>query len=172
MPKFELPPTPSSVAGPDPRAGPPTGKQGHKRHKDLPKRNSTFGLSKPSRRNALKLAKAKGALANVIARVEDDYYANSSKAAKNSKRNTVAEILKAGDASYPLTPFSLKLIAGTLRESGYFERVRIQISKCIPHRSQNGARRTGSLLDITAGSSLQAMHDSSQTWRGPPKESC
>ena len=119
LPKFELPPTPSSVAGPDPRAGPPTGKQGHKRRKDLPKRNSTFGLSKPSRRNALKLAKAKGALANVIARVEDDYYASSSKAAKNSKRNTVAEILKAGDASYPLTPFSLKLIAGTLRESGY-----------------------------------------------------
>ena len=91
LPKFELPPTPSSVSGPEPKAGPPTGKHVHRRRKDLPKRNSASGMSKPSRRNALKLAKAKGALANVIARVEDDYYANSSKAAKNSKRNTVAE---------------------------------------------------------------------------------
>ena len=119
LPKFELPPTPSPVPGPEAKASHTTGNHSLKRRKDLPKRNPMSGMSKPSRRNALKLAKAKGAVANVIARVEDDYYANSSKAAKNSKRNTVAEILRAGEAPYPLTPFSLKLIAGTLRESGY-----------------------------------------------------
>ena len=36
LPKFELPPISSPVAGPDSKAGPSTDKQGHKRRKDLP----------------------------------------------------------------------------------------------------------------------------------------
>ena len=87
--------------------------------KDLPKRSSSAKLPKPSRRSAVKLAKAKCALAGIVARVEMDFCANSSRAARASKRNTIKQILRAGNEGFPLTPFSLKLLAGTLRESGY-----------------------------------------------------
>ena len=90
LPKLELPPPLDSSKSPEVQADSSQCSGHQKRRKDLPKRCTAAGMSKPSRRNALKLAKAKGALANVIARVEDDYYANSSKAAKSSKKNTVA----------------------------------------------------------------------------------
>ena len=87
--------------------------------KDLPKRSSGAKLPKPNRRSAVKLAKAKCALAGIVARVERDFCANSSRAARASKRNTIKQILRAGNEGFPLTPFSLKLLAGTLCESGY-----------------------------------------------------
>ena len=89
------------------------------RRKDLPKRRVGLNIQKPTIKAAVKLAKAKNALAGIVARVEEDFCANSSRAAKNSKRNTVNQVLRAGGEGFPLTPFALKLLAGTLREAGY-----------------------------------------------------
>lgn len=112
IPKLELPPAeePSVVE---------RKKKAKERRKDLPKRKSANTLSKPCLRSAVKLAKAKGTLNEIVARVEEDFCANSSRASKSSKRRAVDEILKAGGEGYPLTPFALKLLVGTLRESGY-----------------------------------------------------
>eukprot|EP00435_Cladocopium_sp_Y103_P022845 s3165_g5.t1 len=118
VPKLELPPVREvhHGEGKDNRS-----KRDPKRNRrrDLPKRRSANNMPKPTLQWAVKLAKSKSAIRDVVKRVEDDFYANSSRASKNSKRNTVAELLKAGGEGFPLTPYALKLIVGTLREAGY-----------------------------------------------------
>ena len=64
----------------------------------MPKRKSVQNMPKPSLRTAVKLAKAKDKLEGIVSRVEDDFCANSSRAARNSKRRTVSEVLHAGEA--------------------------------------------------------------------------
>jgi hypothetical protein len=95
MPSYELPPaeTPSTGILPfDMHAKVADQSQGSikpkgtlaKVRKDLPKRSSGAKLPKPNRRSAVKLAKAKCALAGIVARVEMDVCANSSRAARAS----------------------------------------------------------------------------------------
>eukprot|EP00435_Cladocopium_sp_Y103_P065381 s228_g27.t1 len=90
-----------------------------KLRKDLPTRRSVLNIPKPQLRNAVKLAKSKTAAKDIIGRVEKEFYANSSRAAKASRVKTVTDILNASNAPFPLTPFSLKLLTGTLKEAGY-----------------------------------------------------
>ena len=115
MPALDLPPQPMQQ---NPQPSDPTVTEKDRR-KDLPKRRLTHNIAKPSIKAAVKLAKAKNALAGIVARVEEDFCANSSRAAKNAKRNTVNQVLRAGGEGFPLTPFALKMLAGTLREAGY-----------------------------------------------------
>ena len=89
------------------------------RRKDLPKRPSARNMPKPTRHNAVRLATAKKNAGDLVKSVEMDFYANSSRAAKSSRRKTVENILNAGKFSLPLTPTSLKFLVGTLKEAGY-----------------------------------------------------
>jgi hypothetical protein len=59
------------------------------------------------------------AVQGAVTRIEKDFYSNSSRAARSSKRKTAEKVLHAGGLTYPLTPCALKFLAGTLRESGY-----------------------------------------------------
>ena len=115
LPAFELP-KPCKTSSPRARRH---GKNLDKSRKDIPKRKSVNNISKPSLKNAVKLAKSRAAVRKAVEELENDFYANSSRAAKRSKRKTVSDVLKAGGLSFPLTPQSLKFIAGTLRETGY-----------------------------------------------------
>eukprot|EP00435_Cladocopium_sp_Y103_P072097 s218_g39.t1 len=113
VPKLTLPPQPTGV---------PDSEKGTKdaaRRKDLPKRMSVHNIPKPTLKYAVKLAQTRNAVGDMVKRVEADFYANSSRGAKDAKRKTVKEVLKAGGVDFPLTPFSLKLLTGTLKESGY-----------------------------------------------------
>eukprot|EP00435_Cladocopium_sp_Y103_P014751 s2194_g3.t1 len=116
VPKLELPPTRDFEIGASMNQK-ALGKKD--RRKDLPKRKSVNNMAKPNLQWAVKLAKTRNSMREVIKRVEDDFYSNSSRASKNSKRRTVSELLKAGGEGFPLTPYALKLIVGTLREAGY-----------------------------------------------------
>ena len=86
---------------------------------DLPKRRNTLKLPKANLRNAVRLAMSKGGAGEAAKRVQQDFYANSSRAAKRSRRKTVKDILAAANQPLPLSNESLKVLAGTLRESGY-----------------------------------------------------
>ena len=69
---------------------------------------------------AIELVKANNFAAAAIQNIEKDYYANSSRSAKEAKRKAVKDLLAAAHmASYPLDPKKIKLIAGVLREAGY-----------------------------------------------------
>ena len=69
---------------------------------------------------AIELVKANNFAAAAIQNIEKDYYANSSRSAKEAKRKAVKDLLAAAHmASYPLDPKKIKLIAGVLREGGY-----------------------------------------------------
>eukprot|EP00435_Cladocopium_sp_Y103_P045365 s422_g13.t1 len=118
VPKLELPPSREVHHG-DGKDDRIKREPKRNRRRDLPKRRSANNTPKPTLQWAVKLAKSKNAIRDVVKRVEDDFYANSSRASKNSKRNTLAELLKAGGEGFPLTPYALKLIVGTLREAGY-----------------------------------------------------
>eukprot|EP00435_Cladocopium_sp_Y103_P043178 s1082_g12.t1 len=86
---------------------------------DLPKKKSVLNLPKPNLRNAVKLAMSKKSAGETVKRMEKDFYSNSSRTAKASRRKTVTDVLTAGKSPMPLTPESMKLLGGTLRESGY-----------------------------------------------------
>lgn len=88
---------------------------------DLPKRQSKQGpKGKASMKLAIELAKANNFAAAAIQNIEKDYYANSSRSAKEAKRKAVKDLLAAAHmAPYPLDPKKIKLIAGVLREGGY-----------------------------------------------------
>ena len=121
MATLELPPPEEESALRDTPVG---GDEGYRKpkkkvRKDLPSKPSPNNIPKANLRNAVKLALAKNNAQKVIRSVEDNFYANSSRAAKVSRRKTVNDILKAGDMSMPLTPSSLKFLVGTLKESGY-----------------------------------------------------
>ena len=97
------------------------------RRKDLPKARENDRnrpqIKNPSRRSKASLARAVEIAANlhesVTSKVEQEYYANSSIAAKKSKQNTVLKILKARKVDFPLTPEMLRLVAGSLKQAGY-----------------------------------------------------
>eukprot|EP00435_Cladocopium_sp_Y103_P018170 s553_g4.t1 len=113
VPKLALPPQTVKVPDTAEVTKVPT------RRKDLPTRRSTQTIPKPTLKYAVKLAQTRNAIGDMVKRVEADFYANSSRGAKEAKRKTVREVLKAGGVGFPLTPFSLKLLTGTLKESGY-----------------------------------------------------
>ena len=121
MADLELPPPEVKPALRDTPVGGYEGYQKPKKkvRKDLPSKPSPKNIPKANLRNAVKLALAKNNAQKVIRSVEENFYANSSRAAKVSRRKTVSDILKAGDMSMPLTPNSLKFLVGTLKESGY-----------------------------------------------------
>ena len=76
-------------------------------------------MPKANLRNAVRLAMSKRGVGEAAKRVEQDFYWNSSRAAKKSRRKTVSDILNAASCPLPLSNESLKVLAGTLRESGY-----------------------------------------------------
>lgn len=91
--------------------------------KELPKRIKEKGkrYTKPSLKKAMKLARNKMSAKKAMKNLENDFFANSSRASKKSKRHTVETLLKAVTkaAAYPLSVRSLRLLASTLKESGY-----------------------------------------------------
>eukprot|EP00435_Cladocopium_sp_Y103_P042020 s1275_g11.t1 len=90
------------------------------KRRDLPKRVTVNNVSKPTLKRAVTLAKSKAAVTKAMRDIEQDYFANSSKAAKTAKRNAVEKILAAAFKSpMPLTVDKIKMLAGTLRDSGY-----------------------------------------------------
>jgi len=92
-----------------------------KRRTDIPdsKRRTVLNTPKAGLRGAVAWAKSKDARERAVQNLEKAFYANSSRAAKSSKRKTIMDILTAAKENYPLTPFSIKLIAATLKEAGY-----------------------------------------------------
>ena len=133
MPELKLPPsieatveTPEARSTQDaatsilePKEKPDLMSKPSKRRKDLPKRPSAQNMPKPCRRNAVKLATSKMKAVDMVKKVEKDFYANSSRAARASRRKTVENIMRAGELNFPLTPTALKVIVGTLKEAGY-----------------------------------------------------
>eukprot|EP00435_Cladocopium_sp_Y103_P025149 s4373_g6.t1 len=89
--------------------------------KDLPKSALARATgSKPSLARAVDLAKQASLAKNIIRRVENDFYSNSSRNAKDAKRRAVRNVLEAAfEHPYPLTPDKMKLLAGAFREAGY-----------------------------------------------------
>ena len=94
---------------------------GRRRRKDLPrsKKHASNG-DKPCLTKAIELAKCSKRAMECIKSVERDYFANSSRNAKEAKLKAVTDILTtAFSSAFPLTPKKLKLVAGVLREAGY-----------------------------------------------------
>eukprot|EP00435_Cladocopium_sp_Y103_P057330 s591_g19.t1 len=89
--------------------------------KDLPLKVGAFTAgSKPSLARAIGLAKQISSAKGIIQRVENDFYSNSSRSAKDAKRRAVRNVLEAAfEHPYPLTPDKMKLLAGAFREAGY-----------------------------------------------------
>lgn len=85
--------------------------------KDLAIRHTT--AKKCCRSTALGLAKNKTLRNRAVANIMASYYANSSVAAKNSKRRLVNKLLSAANLDFPLTPAHLKTVAGSLKDAGY-----------------------------------------------------
>ena len=76
---------------------------------------------KPSLKKAVNLLRNKLSRNRAAQKLEEDFFANSSRASKASKRNTVETILKAvakGDI-YPVSVHTLRMLASTLKETGY-----------------------------------------------------
>ena len=92
-----------------------------RRRNDIPdsKRRTVLNTPKSGLRGAVAWAKSKEARERAVKNLETAFYANSSRAAKSSKRKTIMDIMTAAKESYPLTAFSIKLIAATLKEAGY-----------------------------------------------------
>ena len=118
VPSFHLPP-PSEETDTVPT--PNATFNGKRRRKDIPdsKRRNVRNIPKAGLRGAVAWAKSKNARDQAVKNLERAFYANSSRVAKSSKRKTILDILNAAKESYPLTPFSIKLIAATLKEAGY-----------------------------------------------------
>eukprot|EP00435_Cladocopium_sp_Y103_P009335 s5162_g2.t1 len=89
--------------------------------KDLPLKVGAFTTrSKPSLARAIGLARQISSAKGIIQRVENDFYSNSSRSAKDAKRRAVRNVLEAAfEHPYPLTPDKMKLLAGAFREAGY-----------------------------------------------------
>ena len=95
-------------------------KGSHLRRQGLPKRSSVQNAGKPCLKIAVALAKSKKAVKSAVEAIEGDYFSNSSKASKVSKRSAVQTILKAAfNTAFPLTVIKIKVLAGTLRDAGY-----------------------------------------------------
>ena len=94
---------------------------GNSGRKDLPRSKKHLpGGNKPSLAKAIDLAKCGRKALECIKAVERDYFANSSRNAKDAKLRAVTDILTTSfDSAFPLSPRKLKLIAGVLREAGY-----------------------------------------------------
>ena len=58
----------------------------------------------------------------MVERLEEGFSSNTSRRSKASRRNTIVAILSKNEATkdiYPITPYKIKLLGGTLKESGY-----------------------------------------------------
>eukprot|EP00435_Cladocopium_sp_Y103_P051234 s2172_g15.t2 len=87
---------------------------------DLPRRISMNNIPKPTLKRAVALAKSKNNVTKAMQGIELDYFANSSKLAKSAKRNAIEKILSAAyKSAFPLSVDKLKVLAGTLRDTGY-----------------------------------------------------
>eukprot|EP00435_Cladocopium_sp_Y103_P032949 s576_g8.t1 len=92
-----------------------------KARKDLPKGKILWAKgAKPNLARAISIAEQASSAKGVIQRIEGDFYANSSRNAKEAKRRAVKNVLEAAfESAYPLSPDKLKLLAGAFREAGY-----------------------------------------------------
>eukprot|EP00435_Cladocopium_sp_Y103_P029407 s1622_g7.t1 len=92
-----------------------------KARKDLPKSKTLWAKgAKPNLARAISIAERASSAKGVIQRIEGDFYANSSRNAKEAKRRAVRNVLEAAfESAYPLSPDKLKLLAGAFREAGY-----------------------------------------------------
>ena len=95
------------------------GNAGKPRRQDLPTLTNPMKMGKPSMRKAVDLARRKDHVVKAVKAVEKDYYANSSRGARESRRNTINKLLRAATLGFPLDPHTLKVIAGCLKEAGY-----------------------------------------------------
>lgn len=75
--------------------------------------------TKPNLKPAVELVPSKQRRENVVSQIEPEYYSNSSRAANASRRRPIEKILEGAKSPYPLTPESIKLLAGALKEAGY-----------------------------------------------------
>ena len=79
--------------------------------KELPKKSKRNGkLQKPSLKKAMKLVRNKMSTKRALKNLENDFFANSSRASNKSKRHTVETLLKAVTkaSAYPLSVRSLR----------------------------------------------------------------
>ena len=75
--------------------------------------------TKPKLKPAVELVPSKRRRENVVSQIEPEYYSNSLRAANASRRRPIEKILEAAKSPYPLTPESIKLLAGAVKEAGY-----------------------------------------------------
>jgi hypothetical protein len=122
-------------------------------------------IPKPTLKRAIELVKSKQRRDGMVARIEGDYYSNSWRAAKESRRRSIMKILEAAEASYPLSPESLRMLAGSLKEAGYKSAYNVH------HRSEDPSRRVGARLVSPFGPTLQVDNECSKTRNGTAKES-
>ena len=91
--------------------------------KELPKKQSAKDkrAKRPSLRGAVALMRNKLTAKRALKNLEEDFFANSSRASKKSKRHTVETLLKAVTKvrPYPLTPKSIRTLASVPKEAGY-----------------------------------------------------
>ena len=94
--------------------------------KELPRtanhnKNVKKKKKRPSLKNAMKLIKNNKRKKEAIANLEEDFFANSSRASKYSKRKTVETVLKAvtKGSAFPLTVNSIRSLSSILKETGY-----------------------------------------------------
>ncbi len=91
--------------------------------KELPKRATIKDgkVKRPSLRGAVVLMRNRLTAKKALKNLEEDFFANSSRASKKSKKHTVATLLKAvmKEKPYPLTPKSIRALASVLKEAGY-----------------------------------------------------
>ena len=92
-------------------SGPLRGEKPKGGRSDLPMRRSCANIPKASLKRAVTLAKSRKAIDKVVKDIEDDYFANSSRASKQSKRNTAESIFKAAfGVAFFLTVKKLKCL--------------------------------------------------------------
>ena len=87
----------------------------------------------------------------ILARIEEDYYSNSSRAAKASRRTLHHEDFGRSEGILPaLTPESIKMLAGALREAGYKSAYNVH------HRSKDAPRGAGPRLGHTCWTGISS----------------
>ena len=122
---------------------------------------------RPSLKNAMKLIKNNKRKKEAIANLEEDFFANSSRASKYSKRKTVETVLKAvtKGPAFPLTVNSIRSLSSILKETGYKSASAYIAEAKIAH-IENGHDWTP-LLERN----IRLMQVSSRSRKGPQEES-
>ena len=118
---------------------------------------------KPSLKAAVKIVKNRRSRKIAVQRLEEDFFANSSRASKLSKRSTVETVLKTVTKGPTFSHRREFLKSFSQHPQGG----RVQISTRLPCRSQNRTHRERLRMDSTIAEEPQTLHHGGQTGDWP-----